>query len=502
MKRIFKSFLVVLIAVCVAFPLVACKKKVSPTTTNVDKVKIVNGVSTNGGLTVVHGEYLYFINGEKTNDGKSQSGNKKSAICRVKYDVATGKTSGDMEVVVDELVGFKYGTLHVFGDYLYYTTPCADKNSSATVLYNKVCFKRYDLVNEKSYTIYTTALNSSSEVVEYAYYVSGESLNLVVYEKTNATVTSVKVDTEVSTNYVISEVADCVLSETYGKPQTSATVDANSFVFYTKYPEKEDAQQTGVRVFKTSPTTDNSVLISKGASITLLSIRAGKLMYTYDSVTCAQTITASKDETLRLDKTNCISRADVKAIYIENYKLEGKDENAKLVRSEGDITVLAFTENKDAKAYYFSLFQWANVNEPISHTNVSFLTSATDFEFIGLTTVEEITVEDDEDTDENEEQKAKFLYAVYKENKKLYKVQIASLEDGNSDSMKVSIHSERVQLSGSTLTATTGTLLPEAIGNYLFILAEDDKKNNYLIKVDLSVTKNNTDATDKFAITE
>ena len=70
MKRFFKSFLVVLIAVCVAFPLVACKKKVSPTTTNVDKVKIVNGVSTNGGLTVVHGEYLYFINGEKTNDGK------------------------------------------------------------------------------------------------------------------------------------------------------------------------------------------------------------------------------------------------------------------------------------------------------------------------------------------------------------------------------------------------------------------------------------------------
>lgn len=506
MKRILKSCLVVLVAVCLAFPLVACKKKVSPTTTNVDNVKVVNGVSTNGGLTVVHGEYLYFINGVKTNDGSSQDDNTRSAICRVKYDAGTGETSGEMEVVIDELVGFKYGALHIFGDYLYYTTPCADKNANATILYNKTTFKRYDLVNKKSYTIYTTTLNSSSETVEYAYYVDGETLNLVVYETSNATITSLKIDNKISTNYVISEVTDCIFSENYGKPTTSATVDANSFVFYSKSPDKYEAQQTGSKIYKTSPTTDNSVLISKGATITLLSIRAGKLLYTYDSVVCAQTITAKTDETLLLDKTNCISRSDVNAIYIENYKLEGKDETAKLVKSEGDITVLAFSEYEDSKAYYFSLFQWTNANEPISHTNVSLQTSATDFEFVGLTTIEEIVVEDDEDTDENEEEKGKFLYALYKDSNKLYKVQIASLEDENANSMKVSMHSEKVQLSGSTLTATTGTLLPETIGNYLFILSEkeddDSNKYSYLIKVDLSVTETTSDETDRFAIVE
>ncbi len=504
MKRILKSCLVVLVAVCVAFPLVACKKKVSPTTTNVENVKVVNGVSTNGGLTVVHGEYLYFINGVKTNDGSKLKDNKRSAICRVKYDVNTGETSGDMEIVVDELVGFKYGTLHVFGDYLYYTTPCMDKNSNATVLYNKTSFKRYDLVNKKSYTIFTTALNNSSETVEYAYYVSGESLNLLVYEKTNATITSIKVDSKPSTNYVISEVLDCVLSETYGKPQTSAAVDASSFVFYSKSPEEHDAQQSGSRIFKTSPVQDNSSLLSKGADITLLSIRAGKLMYTYDSVVCAQKITEKTDDTLPLDKTNCVSRSDVKAIYIENYKLEGQNETAKLVKSEGDITVLAFSEFKDAKAYYFSLFQWTDVNKPINHTNIDCLSSATDFEFIGLTTIEEVTVEKDEDKG-IEEEKGKFLYAIYKESNKVYKVQVASIEGDNTDSMKVSAYAEngRLQLSGSTLTATTGTLLPESIGNFLFILAEnDDKKNSYLIKVDLSVTKTNSDKSEAFGIVE
>ena len=501
MKKIFKTCLVAFVAVCLSFPLVACKKKVSPTTTKVDNVKIVNGKTTNGGMTVVHGEYLYFINGTKTNDGSSQKNNKRSAICRVKYNVATGETSGDMEVVIDELVGYEDGSINIFGDYLYYTTPCSDKNSNATILYNKTAFKRYDLVNEKSYTIYTTELNSSSETIEYAYYISGETLNLLVYEKTNASLRSIKVDTEVTMNYEITEVTDCLFSENYGKPTTSKDVDANSFVFYTKSPESGDAVQTGSKVYKTSPVTNNSVKISEGASITLTSIRAGKLLYTFDGVVCAQEITAKTDEALLVNKTNCISRAELTTvIYLENYKLEGKNETAKLVKSEGEITVFAFNEIKDSDSY-FSLFQWKDVNSPINHTTVSRTTKVTEFEFLGFDIVEEITEEDDKDTDENEEVKEKFLCAFYKESSKIYKVHIAKLDDGNANSMSVTIHAEKVKLSDSTLTATTGTLLPESIGNFMFILSETDKIS-YLIKVDLSVTETVTTKTDIFGIQE
>ena len=501
MKKILKTCLVILVAVCVSFPLVACKKKVSPTTTNVDSVKIVNGVNTNGGLSVVHGEYLYFINGVKTNDGSSLTDNTRAAICRVKYNTQTGETTGDMEVVIDELVGYANGSINIFGDYLYYVTPCSDKNSNATVLYNKTAFKRYDLVNEKSYTLYTTELNSSSETIKYAYYVSGETINLLVYEKTNATLKSLKIDAEVTTNYVIEEVTDCLFSENYGKPTTSKEVDANSFVFYTKAPETQDAQQTGSRVFKTSPVTNNSALISKGATITLKTIRAGKLLYTYDGVVCAQEITANANESLLLNKTNCISRAELtSAIYIENYKLEGQDETAKLVKSEGDITVLALNEVKDADSY-FSLFQWTDASKPINYTTVSRLSKVNEFEFIGLNVVEEITKEDDKDTDENEEEKGKFLCAIYKDSSKLYKVHIAKLEDDNANTMSVTIHSDKVKLSDSTLTATTGMLLPEFIGNYLFILSETDKIS-YLIKVDLTATETVTETTDKFALEE
>ena len=53
------------------------------------------------------------------------------------------------EVVVDDLVGFTYGSLHFFGDFLYYTTPSADVNYKNNVLYykTKVWTSPYFIVN-------------------------------------------------------------------------------------------------------------------------------------------------------------------------------------------------------------------------------------------------------------------------------------------------------------------------------------------------------------------
>ena len=116
MKKFLKSCLAILAIVCVSFSFVGCKKKVSDTTTNVDNVKLSGGVTTNGGMTVVYGDYLYFINGSKDNDGTSPKDNKRGAICRVKFDMTTGETTGDMEVVIDELAGFSNASLNIFGE--------------------------------------------------------------------------------------------------------------------------------------------------------------------------------------------------------------------------------------------------------------------------------------------------------------------------------------------------------------------------------------------------
>ncbi len=504
MKKILKSCLLMLVAVCVSFSFVGCKKKVSPTTTNTSNIKLSNGVSTNGGMTVVHGDYLYFINGTKDNDGKSQKKNTRSAICRVKYNIETGKTSGDMEVVVNELVGFSDGALHIFGDYLYYTTPCNGENSSGTVLFNKTVFKRYDLVNKKSYTLYTTELNSSSEVVNYAYYVVGETLNLVVYEKTNATIKSFKIDKKVTENYTISDVTGCVLSENYGKVTTSSAVDANSYVYFTKMPESSESVQTGYKVYKTSPVKDNAVLISSGREVTLLTIRAGKLVYSVGESIYANPITSGND-TLKFENTNCISRATLdNAIYLENYALQDDTSNPgkkQLVKSAGSIAVLSLTKSTES-AYYFDIFQWTSSSDgpEDNSAQIGFMTSAKDFSFIGIAELEEIVTEDDETTtDKDEEVKRNVLYAFFMESNIVYKIEIAEVKDENTLNISTS---ERIKLSTSKVNANDGLLVGEIVGNYLFILSEDKDKNDYLIKIDVTPTKNVTKESDKFALEE
>ena len=462
MKRIFKSCLLLLVAVCVSFSFVGCKKKISQTTTNTDNIKLSHGVTTNGGMTVVNGEYLYFINGTKDNDGKSQKKNTRSAICRVKYDIATGKTSGDMEVVVDELVGFSDGAIHIFGDFLYYTTPCNGENSDGDVLFNKTVFKRYDLVNKKSYTLYTTELNSSSEEVRYAYYVEGQTLNLLVYEKTNATIKSFKIDKKVVENYTISDVSSCLFSETYGKPTTSgASVDANSYVYYTKLPTTNDQVQTGNIVYKTSPVANNSAKISVGIEITLLTIRAGKLVYSANSFVYADTITSGND-TLDVSNGNCISRATLgNAVYIENYSLQSDPQDSskkQLVKSEGSISVLSMTKATES-AYYFDVFEWtsSSAGPDDNSAQIGIMSSAKDFSFIGIAELEEIVTEDDEDTtDVNEETKRKVLYAFFMESSLVYKIEIAEVIDENT--MKVGM-SEKIKLSTTKVNANDGLLV-------------------------------------------
>ena len=502
MKKFFKKSLLVLFAFCVALSFSACGAKISATTVSVENVKAVNGQTTNGGITTVYGEYLYFINGTKENDGKSSNNNKRSAICRIKYDVNTGKTSGDAEVVVDDLVGYKNGSINFFGDFLYYATPCADKNYKGDVLYNKVSFKRYDLVNKSSHVLYTTQQNDSEESVKYAYYVVGNSLNLLVYESSVKTLSSLLIDSNVKTNYVISDVQECLFSENYGVCTNGETVDANSFVYYSKSPAEYDYYQTGSKIYKVAPNTNNSQLISQGKSITLKAIKAGNLLFEYNSSVYAQTITSSTTEMLVTDNLNCISRAVLEnAIYLENYTLNDKDATAKLAKSQGNLCVLYF----DSDNKYFVIFEWKRTGSPVedNSTIISYVDSATSFSFIGLTTLEEIVTEDDEATEENEEVKRNVLFAIFSESSYVYKIEIAEVVDANN--LNVTQYSERVKMSTTKISDASGLLVPEVVGNYAFVIAkesEDDDAKEYLYQVDLTPTENVTKEATKISIDE
>ncbi len=495
MKKFFKGLLLSVVALVCVFTFSACKTPISATSADVSKVGMSNGVTTNGGITAIYGEYLYFINGTKTNDGTSSTGNTRGAICRVKYNRETGEVNDKTyEIVVSDLAGFQNCSLYFFGDFMYYTIPSGDVNYKDNVLNNKTKFMRYDLVNKVSYNIYTTKQNSSSESISFAYYINGKDLNLVVFEKTNATLTSIKIDEEPKTNYIINNVTSCVLSENYGKA-VSGDVDANSFVFYTTSNKDYDKYQTGVQVYRTSPFSNNSVCLSnEGLSISLLCIRAGKLLFSLDSKIYCQVVDANLTKLETENYKNVISYGTYDdVVFIEN--------------KDGSVSVLYY----ETKNYQVVILNWDySDGVEIKSKTICALEKFSNFSFIGLVTLEEdvkvpsteTTADEGEDSgedkvpDEEPTVKRKVTYVTYVADNYAYKLEVMR-EDDNGE-MQISVNTKPVKLSTTKVQDANGMLIPEVVGNYFYAFVNELDKDNketgkiYLYRLDMTLKENAT----------
>ena len=489
MKKILKNLLCVAVAFVCVFGFTACKVKVSDTTVDTSKT-LYNGKTTNGGLTVKHDGYLYFINGTKTNDGTSAKKNTRGGICRVKLDDDGNAVKDTYEMVVDNLVGYDNGSLAIFGDFLYFTTPNDDVNYQDTKLYYQTNFMRYDLVNKKSYVLYTTKQNSSSEKISYAYYIVGQDLELLVYETTNSTITSLKIDTNVTTNYVLNDVKSCVFSDNYGTCTTeNATVDANNFVYYTKNVDVyEDGRSTGNKVYKVSPNTDNSSIISNSEkSISLLSVRSGKLVYSTtstsgnDTIVYSQAITNSVDT---LDFTGIVSyKTYDNVIFMDN-----TDGVVSAIAMDSDTNQILYLKADPSNKFEVTPVV-INTLQISSSSSSGSSSSSNKVSFVGLAELTE-DIKDEENEEGTKESKVTYLIYVYSNT--VYKLEVMR-DDA------VSPLADPVKLTKSTVTAPSGTLVPDVIGNNLYIFAKelDDKNketsNIYLYQVDLTVKDDSTD---------
>ncbi len=477
MKKFLKCVLSVALVCVVALSFAGCKTKLSSTSVSTEKVKVVNGVSTNGGTTVIYNNYLYFINGTKTNDGTSSTDNVRSGVYRVSYNSETGEVGDNYEVVVKDLVGFEGGSLYFFGDFMYYATPSADVNYKGDTLYYKTKFMRYDLVYNKSHEIYTTKQNSSDESLAYAYYVVGDSLNLVVYESTNSSITSLKIGDEVKTNYVIEDVGSCVMSENNGTCVTEGkTTDANNFVFYTKAHDEGDRIQTGVKVYRTSPASNSSYLIGdNGEDISLLSIRNGKLIYSANELIYEQVISGTTSDVITSDISNIISYETFdNVIFMEN--------------EDGTISVLYYYADSTNSIYQVGIIDCTNGLNPVN-TIITSLNKSEAFELIGTAVITETITEDDETTEnEDETVTQNVMYLLYIDTKIAYKLEIAREVDGE---MVYSKHTEPIKLSTSEVSSASGLIVAEVIGEKLYIMATADD-NTYLHEIDLTVDEDST----------
>jgi len=483
MKKILKSILSISLFVVILFGIVACSTPISNTTADNQKT-LVNGVSTNGGTTAVYGEYLYFVNGTKANDGNSGRGTTQGAICRIKYDVATGKVEegAQVEIVVSDLVGFEDGSINIFGDFLYYTTPNNQKNHQGTTLFSKTDFKRYDLVNNKDYTIYTTRQNDSKEVVSFAYYVVEEELYLLVYESVAKVLTSIKVSNN-SINYQIFDVTSCVFSDNNGKSVDDNVKDANNFVFYTKaFTIAEDGRDTGAKVYKTAPNEDSSEWMGNEAAdgwkynlVSILSIKNGKLIYSVESeiITDASKKNVVYAQVIR--KTGDNSKLLFNESDIISYDAFDEEKDCLMFNelSDGNISIIAYNSTSKQIVYIEN-------EQNIRHTIIGF-DEDKDMDFVGVSVVKE-ALEANEGEDPEYDEVEYLLYTITESSKTtLYKAEVKRNGVVSAD------QNVKVVISDSDgMIAINGLIMPEVVGNNVFVIANDKDKNAYMHYLDLS----------------
>jgi len=442
MKKILTNLFIIVICFVTVFTLAGCKPAWS---------EFSNTPAANSGIAVKHDGYLYFINGTKTASETANKGNiVQGAIYRVKLDQEgqieyeeDGETMKEVTKVVNALVGFDEGSIHIFGDYLYYATTSNRVNSSSEVLFGQIEFARYDIKSGNSQTFYTT--KKSDDTINYAYYVNGNSIDFVIFEKNNATLTSLNISNKITTNFVKEDITGAILSENFGKSlktinENEPVDDADCYVFYTMAADPDGEFKDGNRVYFASSNGDfDELLNEKNESVTLFAIECGKLIYTVNDYVYADSINCESS-------TLSYSTDDLSTIIsYETYSDEG--EQVMFVERNGNLVLLIYSGAE------IKFIDWGNYPVFNDDTVYDFGDSSTKIEFIGV------------DGD----------YLIFTRNKKLNKIKIFNTTRSEAP----------IALSSSEFVAGKELMVTEIVDGYAYGYVTKDSKT-YMYRVSLA----------------
>jgi len=204
-KKLFKSLIALVMASLLCLGLFACGNKTAWKEKDVT-LKDWGKVEENGGFIAETENYYYFINGigVSTDDNTFGTPVKGSLM-------ATKKDFSESCIVVPKLFvasDYKSG-LAIYGDYVYYGTPCTSKDSSGKVASSNMTFARTKLDGTDTTEYFTISslsaeyriLQGSDDVVYIVYY-DTETTSLVCYNTESKTANDIcvtKTDAEKET---------------------------------------------------------------------------------------------------------------------------------------------------------------------------------------------------------------------------------------------------------------------------------------------------------------
>ena len=476
MKKFLLSIVGLFMCVAVAFSVVGCTKDYGTTTNN------TTNVIANGGSTVKYNGYLYFANGVKKNDG-TVNGGTLGSIYKVAVD-EDGAIAKDAEYikVVDALVGYDKGSINIIGDFLYYTTPGTGKNKVGETLYNKTTFMRINLNTNKTQEIYKTAANNADEDIKFAFY-AGETENdlfLVVYESTSKTLKSFKIGNKIEETLSVENVTSAVFSDKMGITQGN---DADQFIFYTmSYDPTVSVDSSTNRVYRVYPNGTGNVLINDNANLSLLCIRAGKLLMT-------ATFGEGDDavvNTYGYKVTPETKNGDITIVDNINSKNPHIESDQYIVFRGDYEDIIYLEEGNDVAVLYLAgkILKYAKYNggtsAEVSYSICTFATAPT-LSFI------------DTYVDEHDDNNGYVLF-INKDSSKYFVYKVRYTFENQNDATAEDVDptvltTTSLQCDDSTSDVEFGNMIPELADGYVYTYTQDEDKNFVLCRVNIYTPK-------------
>ena len=267
-------------------------------------------VYSNGGMSVIKGDYLYYVNGfvdeDKLTDAKTENVKGdvvKGALYRTKINNGIQKdkdgfvkdSSGKSltECVVSKIVGFSNGGFHIVDDFIYYATPCmtyssANKDDSSTdALQNELVeFHRVKIDGTDDKLIYTTT--EQADVLEWNVTKIGSKVYITSFSGKTLMLANASDKKLLAT---INDVTSCALpqEETYSKDTYSSSAHLLNYIYYTRAVNTEDGQSStykGNVVCRAKVTNGNTEVVKYDLSNTysFKFVKNNALYYTKSSV--------------------------------------------------------------------------------------------------------------------------------------------------------------------------------------------------------------------------
>lgn len=184
-------------------------------------------VTSNGGMSVIKGDYLYFVNGyvdetTLTKDDNKEGKITKGAIYRTKLDnneIVKDKEgfllNDRTDLVVSKVVGFNNGGFHIIDNNIFYATPYMKLSNAGELQTSRIEFHRVGINGLEDKAIYT----SEGTVTEWTMYKVGDTPYLVLNDNSkivsvNASNGKIVGTVEKNTSYKILKETDYVYADT------------------------------------------------------------------------------------------------------------------------------------------------------------------------------------------------------------------------------------------------------------------------------------------------